>query len=203
MKILNWLFDKEEKEKMKVFKEESTEISYTVKLDMYMSVLYFALYGKFRCYFYLRDYSTENIIENYTFKTRQFHIPKTFGASSKKYIIESVDNIIAGEIGHNTYIDLKGNHSGSKDEVMYLCVNNEMLYSIFKDRSDLKERVCSIILSELKDDILDDRPQHDDDIFENKNKKIESIKKSLFLRDEEIMLFCLQKLLKEPEIKRN
>ena len=121
----------------------------------------------------------------------------------EKTIIESVDNIITGEIGHNTYIDLKGNHSGSKDEVMYLCVNNEMLYSIFKDRSDLKERVCSIILSELKDDILDDRPQHDDDIFENKNKKIQSIKKSLFLRDEEIMLFCLQKLLKEPEIKRN
>ena len=177
---------------MDVFKEESTEISYAVKLDMYMSVLYLALYGRFRCYFYLRDYSTSDIIKDYTFKTRQFHIPETFGAASKTYIIESSDNVIAGSIGHNTYIDLKGNHSGSKDSVMYLEVNNEMLYSIFKDRSDLKERVCSIILNELRNEI-----NHKD------RQSLKELNKSLFTKDEEIMLYCLKKLLKEPDIKRD
>ena len=195
MKMLNWLFDKNKKVELDEFKEESTKIPYNVKLDMYMSVIYLAMYGKFRCQFYVRYYPTPRIIEDYQFETRQFHIPETYGTESNTYIVGSEKDIVSGNIGHNRYMDLYGNHSGSKDEVMRLCVNEEILYSIFKTKSELRDKVCGIILSELKDE-FNHRDTKRDEIL------IKELKNSLIVKDEEIMLYCFKKLLKDKDDKR-
>lgn len=186
MNILNWLFDKNKKVELDNFKEESTKISYNVKLDMYMSVIYLAMYEEFRCQFWIRDYQTPRIIEDYDFQTRQFHIPETYGAESKTYIIRSNEDVVCGNIGHNNYIDLYGNHSGSKNELMRLCVNEEILYSIFKTKVELRNKVCNIILSELTNEFNNDKR---DDVL------IKELKNSLIVKDEEIMLHCFKNLL--------
>ena len=195
MNIINWMFDKNKKVELDDFKEESTKITYDVKLDMYMSVIYLAMYGKFRCQFCVRDYPTPRIIEDYQFETRQFHIPETYGANSHTYIIRSEKDIVSGDLGHNNYIDLYGNHSGSEHSVMRLCVNEEILYSIFKTKTELRDKVCTIILSELKDE-FNHRDARRDEIL------IKELKNSLLVKDEEIMLRCLKKLLEDKDDKR-
>ena len=78
---------------------------------------------------------------------------------------------------------------------MRLCVNDEILYSIFKTKSELRDKVCTIILSELKNKFNHRDAKRDEFL-------IKELKTSLLVKDEEIMLHCLKKLLKDTDDKR-
>ena len=59
----------------------------------------------------------------------------------------------------------------------------------------MRDKVCTIILSELKDE-FNHRDARRDEIL------IKELKNSLLVKDEEIMLRCLKKLLEDKDDKR-